>query len=61
MSERDDAELVALAALAFAEAAECICANQDREHNGLAMAYSFVTGPGIVALHERLLERGIIP
>ena len=57
--EITDAELVALAAAAFAEAAECICANQDRVQRGKAMAYPGVDGPAITALGKAVKDRGL--
>lgn len=59
--ETMDAELVGLAAAAFAWAAECICANQDREMRGVGMAYEGCHGPEIEALNKALKERELLP
>ena len=56
-----DTELLALAALVNAYAAETIAANQDRANKGYAMAYAGFAGPDeMKSLQDELERRKVV-
>ena len=57
--ETKDAELVAMAVLAFTHAVEVLAANGDREHRGEVMAYDVMSSPAADKLDDMLRERGL--